>query len=64
MILKLGMKHGGMELYKIYINLDDLDIFYFIRSFFILAGNQDRQMSLDEFEIQCDQTWGCRVSCP
>ena len=22
MILKLGMKHQGMELYKIYINLD------------------------------------------
>ena len=31
MILKLGMKHLGMELYKVCINhdpLDDLDLFY------------------------------------
>ena len=33
MILKLGMKHLGMELYKVYINhdpgpWDDLDLFY------------------------------------
>ena len=31
MILKLGMKHQGMELYKIYLDhdpQDDLDLFY------------------------------------
>ena len=28
MILKLGEKHQAMELYKVYITLDDLDLFY------------------------------------
>ena len=31
---------------------------------FILAGNDDMHESLEEFEIQRDQTTDCGVSCP
>ena len=31
---------------------------------FILAGNDDMHMSLEEFEFRLDPTTGCGVSCP
>ena len=37
---------------------------FFIRSFFILAGNNDMHESSDEFEFRPYWTTDCQVSCP
>ena len=37
---------------------------FFIRSFFILAGNDDMYESSEEFEFLPDPTIDCGVSCP
>ena len=37
---------------------------FYIRSFFILAGNEDMHKLSDEFEFRPDRTTDCGVSCP